>query len=410
MDFAKEILDAIEIMVKQIVEDNTTKIYTGVCQSSSSNGICELKINGKSNAVKYYGGIPKYNNTYRVFVPFGNMSAAFIIVPGEAEGSSSDITSYAQLSDLPKINNVTLNNNKTSVELGLYGENNEPPYPVTSVNNKTGAITLTASDVGALSSDITIPTVNDATLTIQKNGTSIGTFSANASSNKTVNITVPSDNNELTNGAGYITETALSPYAKSADIPTKTSDLTNDSNYITSSEAPVQSVNAKTGIVVLTQDDIVDGTTYVRTHNDFTDALKQQISTNQSNISALNTNVDNLSNSISGKQDTIIGAGSTITKDNLTGDRALISNNLGKIAISNITSTELGCLDGVSSNVQAQLNKKIGRTYDATYGGKSIGINAERLDGYDSSFFVNVQTTVTQPTNQRANDLWFQAN
>lgn len=37
----------------------------------------------------------------------------------------------------------------------------------------------------------TIPTVNDATLTIQKNGSTVDTFTANASSNKTINITVP---------------------------------------------------------------------------------------------------------------------------------------------------------------------------------------------------------------------------
>lgn len=37
----------------------------------------------------------------------------------------------------------------------------------------------------------TIPTVNNATLTIQKNSTNVGTFTANASSNKTINITVP---------------------------------------------------------------------------------------------------------------------------------------------------------------------------------------------------------------------------
>lgn len=35
----------------------------------------------------------------------------------------------------------------------------------------------------------------------------------------------------------------------------------------------VVSVNSKTGVVVLTQDDVGDGTTYVRTHNDLTDAL-----------------------------------------------------------------------------------------------------------------------------------------
>ena len=37
----------------------------------------------------------------------------------------------------------------------------------------------------------TIPTVNNATLTIQKNGSSVGTFTANASNNETVNIVVP---------------------------------------------------------------------------------------------------------------------------------------------------------------------------------------------------------------------------
>jgi hypothetical protein len=49
----------------------------------------------------------------------------------------------------------------------------------------------------------TVPTVNDATLTIQKNGTDVATFTANSSENKTANITVPTDTSDLTNGAGY---------------------------------------------------------------------------------------------------------------------------------------------------------------------------------------------------------------
>ena len=39
----------------------------------------------------------------------------------------------------------------------------------------------------------------------------------------------------------------------------------------------VTSVNGQTGAVVLTQDDVGNGTTYVRTHNDLTDALKAMI-------------------------------------------------------------------------------------------------------------------------------------
>ena len=51
----------------------------------------------------------------------------------------------------------------------------------------------------------TIPTVNNATLTIQKNGTTVKTFTANASSNVTANITVPTKTSDLTNGSGFIT-------------------------------------------------------------------------------------------------------------------------------------------------------------------------------------------------------------
>ena len=64
----------------------------------------------------------------------------------------------------------------------------------------------------ALSNDYTdlnnrpsIPVVNDGTLTIQKNGSTIDTFSANSSANKTVNVTVPTKTSDITNDSGFIT-------------------------------------------------------------------------------------------------------------------------------------------------------------------------------------------------------------
>lgn len=44
--------------------------------------------------------------------------------------------------------------------------------------------------------------------------------------------------------------------AVEAAIPTKVSELTNDANYITAAQAPVQSVNGKTGAVSLTASDV----------------------------------------------------------------------------------------------------------------------------------------------------------
>ena len=78
-----------------------------------------------------------------------------------------------------------------------------------------------------------------------------------------------------------------------------------------------------------------------------------------STISSSSTNpVQNsaISTALNGKQATITGGASTITTDNLTASRALISNASGKVAVSDITSTELGYLDGVTSNIQDQID------------------------------------------------------
>ena len=88
--------------------------------------------------------------------------------------------------------------------------------PVTSVNTKTGAVTLSASDVGAQ------PTI-------------------------TVNGIIKGD------GAGNLSEqeTVAAELVDLPTVPTKVSELTNDSGYITAVQAPVQSVNGKTGVVTV---------------------------------------------------------------------------------------------------------------------------------------------------------------
>ena len=72
--------------------------------------------------------------------------------------------------------------------------------------------------------------------------------------------------------------------------------------------------------------------------------------------------LDGVSSSIQtqlgGKQATITGAATTIDDTDLTVNRAVVSNGSGKIAVSAVTSTELGYLDGVSSSIQTQLGGK----------------------------------------------------
>ena len=72
---------------------------------------------------------------------------------------------------------------------------------------------LTAGTNITIAADNTIsasqPTVGNATLTIQKNGTNVQTFTANATSNKTANITVPTTVAELSDASTYVTQNNL---------------------------------------------------------------------------------------------------------------------------------------------------------------------------------------------------------
>jgi hypothetical protein len=71
------------------------------------------------------------------------------------------------------------------------------------------ATVATSGSYNDLSNKPTIPTVNDATLTIQKNGTSVATFTANSATATTANITVPTATSELTNDSGFITASSV---------------------------------------------------------------------------------------------------------------------------------------------------------------------------------------------------------
>ena len=67
------------------------------------------------------------------------------------------------------------------------------------------ATVATSGSYNDLSNKPTIPKVNNATLTIQKNGTNVATFTSNSNTDVTANISVPTKTSDLTNDLGFIT-------------------------------------------------------------------------------------------------------------------------------------------------------------------------------------------------------------
>ena len=112
----------------------------------------------------------------------------------------------------------TGNINLTPADIGALPDTTEIPVVPTNISafeNDAGYLTqhqsltnypkktelatvATSGSYNDLKNKPTIPSVGNGTLTIQKNGTSAGTFTANATTDKTINITVPTKVSELT--------------------------------------------------------------------------------------------------------------------------------------------------------------------------------------------------------------------
>ncbi|MBW7466208.1 hypothetical protein ABID22_000124 [Pontibacter aydingkolensis] len=101
----------------------------------------------------------------------------------------------------------------------------------------------------------------------------------------------------------------------------------------------------------------------------------------------------NITHSHSGYQATITGAATTITSNNLTTNRALISDANGKVSYSAVTSTELGYVSGVTSAIQTQLNSKAASTHTHTDMVKSVNGNLPDANGN-----VTISTGGASPT------------
>lgn len=122
----------------------------------------------------------------------------------------------------PKDGTLTIQKNGTTV--GTFSANQatnetvniEVPTKTSDLNNDSNfvqssdlATVATSGSYNDLSNRPTIPTVNDAMLTIQQNGTTVDTFTANSSSDKTVNISVPTKTSDLNNDSGFLTLESL---------------------------------------------------------------------------------------------------------------------------------------------------------------------------------------------------------
>ena len=103
-------------------------------------------------------------------------------------------TTWHAASNTSQVTINTFTNNsegtiKGSTNIGQIFAENNGTGSVNGWDALSGAVATNTSDIAALQA--AIPTVNDATLTIQNNGTNVATFTANSATNTTANIIPP---------------------------------------------------------------------------------------------------------------------------------------------------------------------------------------------------------------------------
>ena len=177
-------------------------------------------------------------------------------IPGKTSDLTNDsgfITGYTETDPtVPSWAKASAKPTYSKSEVGLgnvdnvkqYSASNPPPYPVSSVNGKTGAVNLGAADVGARP-ETWMPTASE-----------VGALPSGTK--------IPSKTSELTNDSGFITDyTETDPtvpsWAKAATKPSYTKSevglgsVDNVRQYSANNPPPypVASVNGKTGAVVL---------------------------------------------------------------------------------------------------------------------------------------------------------------
>lgn len=235
-----EITSTNKLSADLVDDTSTTHKFVTAANKTTWNGKQDKLIAGTNISIAADGKtISATDTTYNAFTGATSSAAGAIgLVPAPAAGDNTKylagdgtwktvsvyqlpIASASTLGGIKVGTNLTINpttgvlsaDAQPAILYSTTGQNTDGAMTQKATTDALGlkansadlATVATSGSYNDLSNKPTIPTVNNATLTIQKNGTTVKTFTANASSNVTANITVPTKTSDITNDSGFLT-------------------------------------------------------------------------------------------------------------------------------------------------------------------------------------------------------------
>lgn len=346
----QSIIDAINNLIEPKLSSlKYDKTYRARIISNEGNNTYGVQINGKFYKAVYTGEQLSVGQMVKVKAPLNNFSDIYIeTLPGSGSGEAGN---YNDL-----LNKPILNTNNTGTQVPSATETIQ------------GTISLhKVSKTGNYNDLLNKPTLDF----------------------------IPTSEKGAANGVASLDENGK---VVKSDLPTDTVYDSNyvhtDNNFTTAMKDKLDSVaeGAEPNIIDIVQKNgkalpVTNKTVNIEVPIKTSDLTNDGDGTTGSEYI---TNTD-LNAELENKQDKITGGATTIVADDLTVNRALVSNANGKVAISNTTSTELGYLVGTRSNLQTQIDSI------TTSGGQPNVIEVVQENGVPLEV-VNKTVNVTVPT------------